>query len=293
MDSLITLLTVVVLGALGSIAIKTSLTAFTPYLFLTLRFSLALLTLLPFIRWNTAKTLFRPTSLKLYAVSLLAVLNVVLFALGIQLTTVISSSIIYTSIPLIIGVLSHLFFHSRFKKNEVIGVVIGLIGAVVVVLIPYFEGSTSGIGTIEGNLLLFCAAASFSVYSVLLSGLHKQYSKKDTTLAFFLITMLVLLVFLVVSLFSGGRLFNTAPAPQHIIGLLFSGIISTAVWYLLYQRLVSKGGALYASFIFYLNPITSALFSSLILKEKVTPLLTVGAAITFVGVWIYGRKGRV
>lgn len=290
MSNLITLLVVVILGALGGISIKTSLHSFTPYLFLTLRFSLALLTLLPFVRWKTAKSLFKTKALKLHAVSLLAVANVILFALGVQLTTIISTSVIYTLIPLMVGILTHLFFNKKFSKHEIIGVVVGLIGAVVVVLIPYFEGASSDIGSIEGNLLLLCATASFALYTVLLGGLHSNYSKKDVTLALFINALLVQLVVLVVTFLSGAPLLHSTPSTIHIVGLLFSGIMSTAIWYLLYQRLVSRGGAVYASFVFYLNPIAGAIFGSLILNEKITPTLLIGGAITFLGVWLYGRK---
>jgi len=283
------LILLVSLGSGGGIAIKVGLTSFSPALFLCLRFALAILTLIPFLKKNLFHVLKR-MPLNVYLVSLLAVGNVVLFALGIRLTSVIISSILYTLIPVMIGVFSHIFLKHRFRRNEIIGATIGLLGALSIVLLPIFEGKLNGGTSLLGNLLLLGAVMSFAVYTVLLSPLQKHRSKTELNFAFFFITLVLLTVSVLIGWGTHQQLILQPPTSASIYGLLFSGILSTSFFYLLYQRLIEKGGPLYASLSFYLNPVASSIFASIILNERLTPQIALGGGITFFGVWIYGRK---
>lgn len=289
MINFLLLLLLVSLGSGGSIAIKVGLTSFSPALFLCLRFALAILTLLPFLKRNIFHVI-RHTPLKVYLVSLLAVGNVVLFAFGIRLTSVIVSSILYTLIPIMIGIFSHIFLKHRFKRNEVLGAILGLVGALSIVLLPVFEGKFHGGSSVFGNLLLLGAVTSFAMYTVLLSPLQKHRSKTEINFAFFFITLVLLTFSVLMGWGTHQKLILQGPTSESIYGLLFSGILSTSFFYLLYQRLIEKGGPMYASFSFYLNPIAASIFGALILHERLTPLIVFGAALTFLGVWIYGRK---
>lgn len=289
MTNLLLLLLLVSLGSGGSVAIKIGLASFTPVLFIFLRFTLAILTLLPFLDKNIFQTL-RKTPIKVYLVSLLAVGNVVLFAFGIRLTSVIVSSILYTLIPLIIGVLSHFFLKHRFKSNEIIGALVGFIGALFIVLVPLLENHITAQSSFLGNLLIAGAISSFALYTVLLAPLQKGVSKKEINLAFFSITFVLLLCGVIVTWITNQPLIIAGPSTNSILGLLFSGVLSTSFFYLLYQRLIEKGGPLYASLSFYLNPIAASIFGAIILHERLTPQLIIGGGITFLGVWLYGRK---
>jgi drug/metabolite transporter (DMT)-like permease len=289
MINFLLLILLVCLGSGGSIAIKIGLTSFSPALFLCLRFALAILTLIPFLKKNAIQTLIRiPT--KVYLVSLLAVANVVLFAFGIRLTGVIISSILYTLIPLIIGIFSHIFLHHRFRKNEIMGALLGLIGALSIVLIPIFEGKSNINSGLIGNLLLLAAVTSFALYTVLLAPFQKARSKTELNLAFFFITFVLLFISVLISWATQQSLIISGPSIQSIFGLLFSGVLSTSFFYFLYQRLIQKGGPMYASLSFYLNPIAASIFGSIFLHERLTPFILLGASVTFLGVWIYGRK---
>lgn len=289
MTNFLLLLLLVTLGSGGGISIKIGLTSFSPIFFLFLRFSLAIVTLLPFLDKNIFQIL-RKTPRKVYLISLFAVTNVVLFAFGIRLTSVIISSILYTLTPIIIGVLSHVFLKHRFKKNEILGTFIGFLGALFIVLVPLFENHQQSQSSFLGNLLLVCAISSFALYTVLLAPLQKGRSKKEINLAFFSITFVLLLCGVAVTWITNLPLIIAGPSTQSILGLLFSGILSTSFFYLLYQRLIEKGGPLYASLSFYLNPIVTSILGAIILQERLTPQLMVGGGITFLGVWLYGRK---
>lgn len=289
MINFLLLLLLVSLGSGGSIAIKVGLTSFSPALFLFLRFALAILTLLPFLKRNIFQVI-RHTPLKVYLVSLLAVGNVVLFAFGIRLTSVIISSILYTLIPIMIGIFSHIFLKHRFKQHEVVGAILGLVGALSIVLLPVLEGKLHGASSLIGNLLLLGAVTSFAIYTVLLSPLQKYRSKTELNFSFFFLTLVLLFFTLVMGWGTHQKLILQGPSSASIYGLLFSGILSTSFFYLLYQRLIEKGGPMYASLSFYLNPIAASIFGTLILHERLTPLIVFAATLTFLGVWIYGRK---
>lgn len=289
MTNFLLLLLLVSLGSGGGIAIKIGLTSFTPVLFIFLRFALATIVLSLFLDRNIFATLKRIQP-KVYLVSLLAVANVVFFAFGIRFTSVIISSILYTLIPIIVGVFSHFFLKHRFKKNEIVGALIAFIGALFIVLAPLFENHVQGQTSFLGNLLIVGATVSFALYTVLLAPLQKHRSKNEMNLAFFTLTFVILLIGVIVMWVTKQPLVIAAPTTDSILSLMYSGILGTSFFYLLYQKIIEKGGPLYASLSFYLGPIAASVFSSLILGESLTPQLIFGGALTFLGVWLYGRK---
>ncbi len=289
MTNFLLLLLLVSLGSGGGVAIKIGLTSFSPLLFTLLRFSLAILTLIPFLDRNIFRTL-KTIHPKVYFVSLLAVANVVFFAFGIRFTTVIISSILYTLIPIIVGVLSHFFLKHRFKNNEIAGAFVAFAGALFIVLVPLFENHPEGQTSFLGNLLITGAISSFALYTVLLAPLQKGRSKKEINLAFFAVTFVLLLIAVAAMWITNQPLLASGITTQSTLSLLYSGILGTSFFYLLYQRLIEKGGPLYASLSFYLGPVTASVFSSIILGERLTPQLIFGGALTFLGVWLYGKK---
>ncbi|QQR64337.1 EamA family transporter [Candidatus Roizmanbacteria bacterium] len=78
---------------------------------------------------------------------------------------------------------------------------------------------------------------------------------------------------------------------QQLLDLHFLATFGTVGFFYFYiKNLFQKGGPMYASLSFYLNPIAASIFGSIFLHERLTPFILLGASVTFLGVWIYGRK---
>lgn len=288
MINLLLLLTIVFLGSLNSIGIKIGLGSFSPILFTFLRFLISFVILSPFVKW---KTIFNfNKAKKAYLVSIFAVSNVILFAYGIHLSTVISSSVISTTIPVLVGVISHFTLGTVYRKNEILGAVVGFGGTLYVVLLPILEKSIVPIGTFLGNIFLLAAMVSFAIYTAMSKSLHINFSKKEFTVIFFFLAWTSNLILLIIDFTRYTPLLISNMTLPAIAGLAFSATFGTVGFYLLYQKLISRAGSLFASFFLYLNPVVSALLATLLLKERPSGSIFIGAALTFLGVWIYGKK---
>lgn len=99
--------------------------------------------------------------------------NQLLFFHGLNLTSPIDASIIITAIPIVVLTFSAILLKERITRNKLLGLVVGGIGAVL--LISY--GNTSeGTSSVLGNLLIFLNACSYGLYLVIVKPLMKQYN---------------------------------------------------------------------------------------------------------------------
>ncbi|HBF04769.1 MAG TPA: EamA family transporter, partial [Prevotella sp.] len=78
--------------------------------------------------------------------------------------------------------------------------------------------------------------------------------------------------------------------PQVIGNLLFLGCLASMICFLTWNWCISKLGAVKATNWVYFNPITTMIFASWVLDEKITPYFLVGAACILAGMYIADKK---
>lgn len=112
--------------------------------------------------------------LLLFFAGLLGILfNQGLFIIGLSLTTPIEATIITTSLPIITMILAALFLKEPASAMKITGVVIGVTGALILIL---SSNSASGMsGNILGNILCLIAQISFACYLTIFKGLISRY----------------------------------------------------------------------------------------------------------------------
>jgi len=98
--------------------------------------------------------------------------NMLLFFHGLSLTSPIDASIIMTTTPVIVLVLSVFILKEKITTNKYIGILIGGIGAVLLIL---YGKSAEGTSSFQGNLFVFMNACSYGLYLVLVKPLMKKY----------------------------------------------------------------------------------------------------------------------
>jgi drug/metabolite transporter (DMT)-like permease len=98
--------------------------------------------------------------------------NMLLFFHGLSLTSPIDASIIMTSTPVIVLILSAFILKEKITTNKYIGIFIGAIGAVLLILYGKTAGGTS---SFLGNLFVFLNACSYGLYLVLVKPLMSKY----------------------------------------------------------------------------------------------------------------------
>lgn len=101
------------------------------------------------------------------------VFNQGLFIFGLSLTSPIDATIITTSVPIITLILAVLFYKEPVMPVRIAGVIIGAIGALILILSNY-DGSDTSSG-IWGNVLCLIAQISFACYLTIFRGLISRY----------------------------------------------------------------------------------------------------------------------
>lgn len=99
--------------------------------------------------------------------------NQLLFFHGLNLTSPIDASIIITAIPIVVLIFSAIILKEKITKNKLLGLLIGGIGAV---LLIWYGNKAEGTSSLFGNLLIFLNACSYGLYLVLVKPLMKKYN---------------------------------------------------------------------------------------------------------------------
>ena len=133
----------------------------------------ALFSLVPLL-WQKAEKVERADIRKLIGAALLiGVLRKVFIMYGLSMTSPIDGSIIDTIVPLLVLALSVLLGMDRFTRLKITGLVLGMAGAVAVVLAG--ASSSHAHSRLWGNVMIFLCACVTSVYMVWFKRLIAKY----------------------------------------------------------------------------------------------------------------------
>ncbi len=266
------------------ILIKKALIAFTPIEVGLLRISLSFLVTTPFL-FGALKTIRHQNLCNILTVGLLGTgIPVFLFAFA---TTKISSSVngIINSLSPLFTVLSgFILFKTSVSKEKILGVLIGLAGAVVLVVGRY------------GLNLSLSSFALLSVIATLCYGTNSNFVKekfpKSNVLQITSLAMTMMGAPSLVALF-------LLDVPQKIItqpnallsfsGILFLAVFGTVVAWIIFYKLVQRTDALFAASVTYLIPLVAILFGVLD-GELFTKVQALGMLLILAGVYFVGKK---
>lgn len=101
-------------------------------------------------------------------------INQMMFFSGLKLSQPINASLIMTTIPIIIIVISPFLTSERFTWWKAGGILIGALGAILLVL--YGKSVQFGKENLLGDVFLFINASSYGLYLVLVKRLMKKYN---------------------------------------------------------------------------------------------------------------------
>lgn len=100
-------------------------------------------------------------------------INQLLFFEGLNLTSPIDASIIMTSLPVIVLIYSFFLLKEKITANKLAGIVIGSVGAIILIAYGNKYGGTS---SFLGNLFILINACSYGFYLVIVKPLMKKYN---------------------------------------------------------------------------------------------------------------------
>ncbi len=125
---------------------------------------------------------------------------------------------------------------------------------------------------------------SFCLYSVISKKYSNEYSPANLT-KYFILTTLVTQIFLLTFHLKELEVL-THLSLSTWLAVAFSGILGTALYYFLYQYVVKKASPVLASTTFFLQPLAGIMWAWILIGEKVTETLLLGAIFIFLGMGI-------
>lgn len=268
-------------GSFSPIFVKLGVKEFPPLIFTFLRFILAFLFILPlYLREKK----FNLSYSKLALInSFFFAANMALYSIGIQYTSAISGSIIYTLVPLFVGILDF-FAGERPTKSKIIGTVIALSGLLFLIYQSISKSDTLSLGTPLGNLLICLATICWAGYLFISKRVHQEQSSIGISLSNFLFTFLILIPLLPFE--NSLRLFEPAAITRTgVISVVGAGLFSSALYIFLLQVGIKKLGSFLASVFSYIAPLFTALTAIPILGEKITAATVIGGFLIIFGVF--------
>lgn len=174
-------------------------------------------------------------------------------------------AILVATTPLFAVLFAHLSRHELPSKETILGLSTGLIG--LIALLYRSEISPFHISRAAPLIALLGAAASYALSARAVTRLQGTNALLTGTA----VMICAVPMLLAPSLFFE-RPWAITPTAGSIAAILVLGVMSTAVAYVAYYRLIKMCGPAFASMHHYLVPALSVVLSSVVLKEKLDPI---------------------
>ena len=200
---------------------------------------------------------------------------------AMNFTSTTNTSLIVCSCPLFATLLVRLVYRSttRISMMQLGGSLLAFAGMVIVVLNGRFVLHLS-----------FTACLSWSVYSLLMKWVSAKYGAAFITRKVFFYGVLTILPYYI--------FYPTLPTaavltkPVVVGNLAFLGCLASMICFLTWNWCISKLGAVKATNWVYFNPITTMIFASWVLGEKITPYFLAGATCILLGMFVADRSTK-
>ena len=287
------LLVLTVLFWAGNFVLARSLVDILPPVTMaSMRWTIAFLILLPFVYKRLYQN--RLEIIKHWKIlTLLGVLGVGCFNtfvyLGVQSTTAINATLLQSAIPIMILVISSLFFQEKVSAKQCLGIAFSCLGVIVLVT----KGQVQNLVTMTlntGDLWILASVTSWTLYSVFLR--YKPQSIDGLT--FLAITMLLanIVLYPLVSIEWYFLLQSKIEVPSisintdTVTAILYLAVFPSLLSYLFWNRGVAEIGASKASLFIYLLPVFGLILSVIFLAEQPQTFHGIGILLVFIGIYL-------
>ena len=194
------------------------------------------------------------------------------------------SSILNSLTPLNTLVLGALVFGLQFRRNQVFGVIIGLIGSALLIL-------NGAIHHPEQNyyyaILVLIASICYAINVNLINKYLSNLGALSISTGNFAVLLLPALSIL---FFSGfGKVFHVESVQHSILFIVVLGVVGTGIANILFFKLIQMSSPVFATSVTYLIPVV-AFFWGLLDNEMLTPVQFFGAFIILIGVYLSAKK---
>ena len=288
----LTILLVTVIWGIATPVIKFTLGEFDPITFLVYRFgisSIISIFLILTFKFKFPKKFADIALLIIYGV-LASSVSLALLFFGLKNTTVLDSSLITLSDPLLISIAGVYFLGERISRREKIGISIAVLGTLLTIIEPLIQNGNGHL-RLSGNIMIIAYAVVVAGTAVLAKVLLRRGIEASTMTALsFILGFVTLLPFWITS---GSSLYTIYNIPYTFhLGVFYMAVISGSLAFYLSNK-AQKSIEIGEQAIFgYMYPVFAAPLAVLWLGEKITPIFIIGAIVIAIGVAIAEMKKK-
>ncbi len=257
----------------------------SPAAIMILRFVLAYVLMLPFVR---GKWFCRSLKDELLMV-LLGISGGSLYFLlentALVYTQASNVAIIIAATPLLTMLTVNLLERGKGASKRLYGYsLMSLAGVALVIFNGNFVLKLNPIG----DLLTFGAVVTWVIYSIIIAKVQERYSSWMITRKIFFYGVVTLLPYFLIEPWD--VTWEMVSRPMVWGNIAYLGVLASLGCYMTWNIVIKRLGAVDATNYLYINPIVAMITANLLLGERITPLAITGTALILVGVYLAERK---
>ena len=214
-------------------------------------------------------------------------INMLMFFKGLQLSTPINSGVIVTLTPIIILILSAFFLNEKLTRFKVLGIILGFIGAVLLILYGNSSRVINAPNVSLGNIMLLINATCFGAYLVMVKPLTKKYSTITLMKWMFLLGVIYTFPFTITEFLEIS--WNTLPF-EAIWRIGFVIVGTTFLTYMLNVYALKTLPATTIGAFTYLQPIITIVYAVITGNDFLDSIKILACILVFTGVYLVSKK---
>ena len=260
--------------------IKIATESFGPVTIAFLRVFLASIPLI--ILCNIKKIKIEVFSKDWYWFALIGFVNLVIpfffISYGIKAVQSNLAAILMSSTPLTSTILGHYFTkNEKFNLIKTVGVLIGFSGIVYL----FSDNILINENNFYSALLILLGATGYVVGGVLTLKISNKRNENVTTSICIWASIILLPLTMIFE-----QPWNSTPNTLSIISVVYLGLVSTGLAWLLRFSILKKNGLIFQSQVSFLIPIFGIILGYIFLKELITPKIIVSVVLVLVGIYL-------
>jgi drug/metabolite transporter (DMT)-like permease len=212
--------------------------------------------------------------------------NQLMFFEGLKHTSTIHSSVIMVGTPILVLLFARILLRERLNWQKLSGVLIGLLGAV---LLIYSSQNETGQHSAYGDILILLNASSYGIYLVLVKPLMAKYSPLQVIKWVFTFGLLMVLPF---GLYQFDTI-NWSFPPDIWLKIIFIILFMTFFTYLLTVYGLGKVSPVVVSAYIYIQPVLATLIAIIQQKENLTLSTLIYGTFIMLGVFLVSLPKKI
>lgn len=253
----------------------------------------AIVTLLFWLSYFGNKSFRTPIQRKHWKILILCGLfgvatNQLFFFLGLNLTSPIHASLMMLSTPILVSVFAMYTLGEKFSANKLIGLILGVSGAIILVLLGGKEKVASN--AILGDIFVLLNATSYAIYLVMVKPLMQSYRPIVVIRWVFLVGLLFVAPF-------GWQEFSEIPWHTFsfnqyaaVAFIVICCTFFTYLWNIYALRILSPSTA--GAYI-YLQPVFAAIIAVVFYHEGMSIIKIISSLLIFGGVYLVTTRKKI